>query len=54
MGLGTAYSLVAGLLLGYLVIRADSFLSGARGRRARRAEEASAHRPEPGRSHPLL
>ena len=36
VGLGTAYSLVVGLLLGYLVIRADSFLSGARGRRARR------------------
>ena len=53
-GLATLYSLVVGLLLGYLVIRADSFLSGARGRRARRAEEASAHRPEPGRSHPLL
>jgi hypothetical protein len=53
-GLATAYSLVVGLLLGYLVIRADSFLSGARGRRARRLEEASAHRPEPGRSHPLL
>lgn len=52
--LATLYSLVVGLLLGYLVIRADSFLSGARGRRARRAEEASAHRPEPGRSHPLL
>ncbi len=49
-GLATAYSLVAGLLLGYLVIRADSFLSGARGRRARRMEEASAHRPEPGRT----
>jgi hypothetical protein len=54
VGLTTAYSLVVGLLLGYLVIRADSFLSGARGRRARRAEEASAHRPEPGRTHPLL
>jgi hypothetical protein len=53
-GLATAYSLVVGLLLGYLVIRADSFLSGARGRRARRLEEAAAHRPEPGRSHPLL
>ncbi len=53
-GLATLYSLAGGLLLGYLVIRADSFLSGARGRRARRAEEASAHRPEPGRSHPLL
>jgi hypothetical protein len=53
-GLATAYSLVAGLLLGYLVIRADSFASGARGRRARRLEEASAHRPEPGRTQPLL
>jgi hypothetical protein len=53
-GLATAYSLAAGLLLGYLVIRADSFLSGARGRRARRLEEAAAHRPEPGRTHPLL
>ena len=53
-GLATAYSLVVGLLLGYLVIRADTFLSGARGRCARRAEEATAHRPEPGRSHPLL
>ena len=54
VGLATAYSLVAGLLLGYLVIRADGFLSGARGRRARRMEEASAHRPEPRRTHPLL
>jgi peptidoglycan/LPS O-acetylase OafA/YrhL len=53
-GLATAYSLVVGLVLGYLVVRADSFLSGARGRRARRLEEASAHRPEPGRTHPLL
>ncbi|NUS50176.1 MAG: hypothetical protein HOQ22_03940, partial [Nocardioidaceae bacterium] len=50
----TAYSLVGGLVLGYLVIRADRFLSGARGRRARRLEEASAHRPEPGRTHALL
>jgi hypothetical protein len=53
-GLATAYSLVVGLLLGYLVIRADRFLSGARGRRARRLEEAAAHRPEPGRTHALL
>jgi hypothetical protein len=51
-GLATAYSLLVGLV--YLVIRADSFLSGARGRRARRMEEASAHRPEPGRTRPLL
>ncbi len=53
-GLTTTYSFVIGLLLGYLVIRADSFLSGARGRPARRREEAAAHRPEPGRTLPLL
>jgi peptidoglycan/LPS O-acetylase OafA/YrhL len=53
-GLGLVYSLVIGLVLGFLVIRADTFLSGARGRRARRAEEASAHRPEPGRLRPLM
>jgi hypothetical protein len=53
-GLATAYSVLAGLVLGFLVIRADIFLSGARGRRARRLEEATAHRPEPGRTHALL
>lgn len=53
-GLSVVYSLVLGLALGYLLIRADRFLSGARGRRARRAEEASAHRPEPGRVHALM
>ncbi len=53
-GLSLLYSLVIGLALGYLVIRADRFLSGARGRRARRAEEAAAHRPEPGRLQPLM
>lgn len=53
-GLSLVYSLVLGLALGYLVIRADRFLSGARGRRARRAEEAAAHRPEPGRLYPLM
>lgn len=53
-GLTLLYSLVLGLGLGYLVIRADRFLSGARGRRARRAEEAAAHRPEPGRLQPLM
>ncbi|MGZ4492779.1 MAG: hypothetical protein ACXVEU_19130 [Nocardioidaceae bacterium] len=52
-GLTLLYSTVLGLLLGYLVIRADLFLTGARGRRARLAEEASAHRPEPGRMQPL-
>lgn len=54
VGLGTtllseAYSLLVGLALGYLVIRAEQSLTGSRGRRARRDEEAGAHRPEPGR-----
>ena len=53
-GLGLAYGLGLGLLLGYFAIRVDAFLSGTRGARARRAEEASAHRPEPRRTAPLL
>ncbi len=48
-GLGAAYSLVLGLLLGYLVVRLDLALTAPRGRRGRRAEEAEAHRPEPSR-----
>jgi hypothetical protein len=52
--LGIGYGLVIGLALGYLVIRADAFLSGTRGARARRAEEAAAHRPEPARTAALL
>jgi hypothetical protein len=47
--LRAAYSLVLGLLLGYVVIRADLALTGPKGRRGRRAEEAGAHRPEPSR-----
>lgn len=54
VGMTVAYSLVLGLLLGYLIVRADLFLTGARGRRARRLEELAAHRPEPGRLEPLL
>lgn len=53
-GLGLLYSLVLGLFLGYVVVRADLFLTGPRGRRARRLEEQAAHRPEPGRLQPLL
>jgi hypothetical protein len=53
-GLSLLYSLVLGLLVGYAVIRADLFLTGARGRRARQLEELAAHRPEPGRFEPLL
>lgn len=47
--LRAAYSLVPGLLIGYLVIRADLALTGPKGRRGRRAEEAGPHRPEPSR-----
>jgi hypothetical protein len=43
-----------GLAVGYVVFGVDTFLTGPRGRRARRLEEASAHRPEPGRMQPLL
>lgn len=52
--LGLGYNIVIGLALGYLAIRVDAFLVGNRGRRARRAEEAQAHRPEPPRLAPLL
>ncbi len=53
-GLRLGYGLAIGLLLGYLVVRIDAFLSGTRGARARRAEEATAHRPEPRRTAALL
>jgi NhaP-type Na+/H+ or K+/H+ antiporter len=53
-GLQLAYGLVIGLVLGYLVVRVDAFLSGTRGARARRAEAATAHRPEPRRTAALL
>ncbi len=48
------YALIVGLLLGMLLIRVDLTLTGQRGRRARRAEEATAIRPEPARIEPLL
>ncbi|WP_166389311.1 hypothetical protein [Nocardioides ochotonae] len=53
-GLSVVYGLLVGLLIGYLVIRADLALTGPRGSRARRAEEALAGRPEPARTSPLL
>ena len=53
-GLAVLYSTVIGLGIGYLIIRADKFLTGSRGRRGRRLEEAAAHRPEPGRMRALL
>jgi hypothetical protein len=51
--LGAVYSLVVGVAIGYLVIRVEQSLTGTQGRRARRDEEAEAHRPEPRRFAPL-
>lgn len=51
--LGGLYSLVIGVIVGYAVIRVEQSFTGSHGRRARRDEEAVAHRPEPGRSSPL-
>ena len=52
--LSVAYGVVVGLLLGYVVIRADLALTGSTGRRGRRAEAAAALRPEPARTRSLL
>ncbi|WP_299058248.1 hypothetical protein [uncultured Nocardioides sp.] len=52
--LSFGYGLVLGLALGYVVIRVDLALTGPRGARARREEEASARRPEPSRTRALL
>lgn len=49
-----AYTLVVGLMIGYLMIRIDLRLAGSRGRRGRRAEEEAAIRPEPLRTQALL
>jgi len=51
--LGALYSLLAGVALGYVVIRVEQSLTGTHGRRARRDEEAEAHRPEPRRFEAL-
>jgi hypothetical protein len=51
--LGAVYSVVVGVLLGYLLIRVDQALTGTHGQRARRDEEAGALRPEPARFRPL-
>ena len=54
VGLANLYALVVGLALGFVVIRADLALTGTRGRRVREHEEATAVRPEPRRTEPLL
>lgn len=53
-GISVLYSLLVGLAVGYVVIRLDLVLTGPRGARARRLEEAAAVRPEPARGQPLL
>lgn len=53
-GLSVLYGVVVGLVLGFVVIRLDIALTGKPGSRSRRAEEAGALRPEPGRTRPLL
>ena len=52
--LSVAYGALLGLVLGFLLIRVDLRVTGNRGRRARRAEEAAAGRPEPARTRPLM
>ncbi|MBZ5739396.1 hypothetical protein [Nocardioides mangrovi] len=52
--LSVAYGMVVGLLIGFVVVRVDLALTAPRGSRGRRAEEASAVRPEPSRTRALL
>ena len=52
--LSVTYGAVVGLTIGFVVIRVDLAVTGPRGRRDRRAEEAGALRPEPRRTRALL
>lgn len=49
-----AYTLVVGLVIGFVLVRVDLALTGSRGRGARRLEAAAALRPEPRRTEALL
>jgi len=51
--LATAYGVVIGLVLGFLLIRIDVGLTRSRGRRLADTEDATVVRPEPGRTHAL-
>ncbi|GAC1382169.1 MAG: hypothetical protein NVSMB48_11840 [Marmoricola sp.] len=51
--LGCVYSVALGVAVGFVVVRVEQTFTGSRGRRARRVEEASAHRPEALRWEPL-
>jgi hypothetical protein len=52
--LAVLYAVVVGVLVGMVLIRVDVRLTAPRGRRGRRAEEATAVRPEPKRTSPLF
>lgn len=51
--LGCLYSVVIGVAVGFVVVRVEQTFTGSHGRRARRVEEAAAHRPEALRWEPL-
>lgn len=51
--LSTGYGVLLGLLIGYALVRVDLALTGTRGSRSRRAEEAAAVRPESSRTEAL-
>lgn len=51
--LGCIYSVLLGVAVGFVVVRVEQTFTGSHGRRARRVEEASAHRPEALRWEPL-
>jgi hypothetical protein len=53
VALATAYGAVIGVLLGFLLIRLDLWLTGPRGRRLAGPEKPTVVRPEPGRTHAL-
>ena len=53
VALATAYGVLIGLVLGFLLIRIDLRLTGPRGRRLADPEDAAAVRPEPRRTHAL-
>ncbi len=52
--LAVLYAVVVGILVGWVLIRVDVRLTAPRGRRGRRAEEATAVRPEPRRTSALF
>lgn len=51
--LSSGYGVLLGLVIGYVLVRIDLAVTGTRGSRSRRDEEAAAVRPEPGRTHAL-